>query len=79
MARPEVTDRPKGALESIRQRLEQRIDREHARIAAGLPDHGAELLALLGTLPEVFSLQIQPIGCGIMVVADPSVWDSVYD
>jgi ATP-dependent helicase HepA len=70
--RSALTERPQLGANALRARIERRIDRERARERAGLHDSGLELHQLLDRLPERFDTQIAVLGCGVILVGDPS-------
>lgn len=77
--RSSVVDRPQAAAVRVREAIGRRIDRSRARKLAGLIDSDGDTGRLEALVPDRLPLEIRPLGCGAIFIADPATLVRSYD
>ncbi len=70
---PALNELPQAAAVELHRRVRERIDRQVARLLnSGTPDQAQDATSLLGALPQRLDVNVSVLGCGAMIIADPS-------
>jgi ATP-dependent helicase HepA len=70
-ARSIIRRAPSDAAAALRERMLQRLDREQARLMAGMEASPEDFRRLEALLPDRLELQVDVLGCGVMFLGDP--------